>query len=403
MSISLEEAQKIIRENTMELLETVVVNVEDANAYVLAEDIYAQMDQPPFHRSPLDGYALLAADTEGASKENPKYLHIIEDIAAGQYPQKEVRSLQATRIMTGAPIPMGANCVIRQEETDYGEEDVAIYSQLKAFQNYCFQGEDVRQGMIILRKDTKLNFLHIGMLCSQGISTVKVYRRPRVLLITTGDEVVSYERDLSPGKIYNFSHFALKQRLADWNVEVVSIHFDDNEKLMSEYIEANGETCDVIITTGGVSVGRKDILHQVYDRLGVDKIFWRVELKPGSPAMHTIYKKTPIISLSGNPFATLVTFELLCRGCVAKLLHDETIQIHYKEAVLQDEFTKASPGRRFVRAYYKDGKVFLKTANHMSGAIMSMVDCNCYIDIPTGSQGVAQGEIVRIFPYNNEE
>lgn len=401
MSISLEDAQQIIRSHTRQILEIVTVNVEEANGFVLAENLYASVNQPPFNRSPLDGYALRAADTVGASKENPVQLQVIEEVDAGQYPEHEVRVMEATRIMTGAPIPRGADCVIRQEHTDYGVAEVCIYRELQPFDNYCYEGEDTKKDALILEKETKLNFLHIGMLCAQGIQQVNVYRKPRVLLITTGDEVVSYKETLTPGKIYNFSHYALKQRLLDCNVEVQAVHVADQEGTMCDLIEQCAKDSDLIITTGGVSVGRRDILHMVYQQLGVEKLFWRVNIKPGSPAMFTVYQGTPIISLSGNPFATLVTFELFVREPLARLLHDPTIEIQYKEAVLQDTFTKGCLARRYVRAYYEKEKVYLVTDNHMSGSIMSMAKCNCYIEIPASGEGVQLGTTVRIFTYLN--
>lgn len=401
MAISLEDAQRMIKKHITPLVDTIEVNIEEANAYILAEDVYASMNQPPFDRSPLDGYALVAEDTVGASLEHPITLAVVEEVAAGQYPKKEVKDMHATRIMTGAPIPKGANCVIRQEDTDYGEKQVQIYTELEPFQNYCYQGEDVKCGTLILTKETKLNFLHIGMLSAQGISTVRVYRRPKVLLITTGDEVVPYHQALPQGKIYNFSHYALKQRIQDSKAEVDAFHMTDEAQKIRDYIQKHAKKYDLILTTGGVSVGKKDILHEVYDLLGVEKLFWKVAVKPGSPAMFTMYEDTPIISLSGNPFATLVTYDLFVRDVLGEFLHDKSIAIAYQDAILQDDFKKYSPGRRFVRAYYEEGKVYFPTDIHMSGAIMSTAGCNCFLDIPAGNKGLAKGAKVRIFTYVN--
>ncbi len=401
MSIALEEAQKIIRNHTSQMLETVFINVEEVNGCILAEDVYARIDQPPFPRSPLDGYALRACNTEGASLDQGVRLKVIEEIDAGQYPKKEVGEGEATRIMTGAPIPNGADCIIRQEHTDCGEITVEIYKELKVFDNYCFRGEDVEQETLLLRKDTKLNFLHIGILCAQGIAQVKVYRKPRVLLITTGDEVVSYKDELPLGKIYNFSHYALKQRLLDCHAEVFGFHIEDSEEKMCAFIKMYAKNCDLIVTTGGVSVGKRDILHQVYALLGIEKLFWRAQIKPGSPAMFGVYKETPIISLSGNPFATLVTFDLLVREPLAVLSHDSSVAIQYQEAVLQDDYKKYCPARRYIRAYVENHKVYLPSDNQMSGSIMSMGKCNCFIEVPSESKGLYIGDVVRLFTYVN--
>ena len=156
---------------------------------MLAQDITAPINQPPFDRSPLDGYALRAEDSVGASKERPVRLKVIEEVYAGDFPQKEVKDRTAARIMTGAPIPKGANCILRQEETLEENGDVLIYSQLKAWDNYCYAGEDMEKGDLVLKKETLLNFAGIGILASLGIKEVLVYKRPKVAVISTGDEL----------------------------------------------------------------------------------------------------------------------------------------------------------------------------------------------------------------------
>lgn len=396
MAIELESAVGIILNNIKPIQREIDVDLEKSNRYILSQNIYATINQPPFNRSPLDGYALYSEDTKNASLENPIKLKVIEEVFAGGYPKKELISGFATRIMTGAPIPDSADCIIRQEDTDYGMEEVSIYKSLKPYQNYCFIGEDRKKDSLLCEKGTKLNFMSMAVLSSQGIKKVKVYDKSKVLLITTGDELLYITEELKQGKIFNSNLYALQQRLIDLGCDVTSLHMGDNYDKIVDLIKSEYHKYDLILSTGGVSVGKKDILHDVYEKLGCEKIFWKVKLKPGTPAMFTVYNDTPILSLSGNPFASIATFELLARPLLSKLNNDNTIALKYKKAKMLNEFLKESPSRRFIRAMYEDGNVTLEVNNHSSGSIGNMINVNCLIDIPSGNKGLTVGDTVDV-------
>lgn len=358
LKIELEKAIELITESIKEIERFEEIKLIDAGGRIIYEDIYAPMNNPPFDRSPLDGYALIAEDTKGASKENIKKLTVVDCIFAGGYSEKTLKRGQAARIMTGAKIPKGANCVIKQEKTDYGEDEVEIYQELNKYDNYCFKGEDIKKGDLLVKKDELINYVHQGVLASMGISKVKIKAKPRIVLIVTGDEVRAPGQTLKEGKIYDSNLHLIYSRLNEFGLPpVISQIIEDNGEKVGEKIQEIVDEVDLIITTGGVSVGEKDILHDAFKLIGAERIFWKVNLKPGTPVMYSLYKNKPIISLSGNPFAALINFELLVRPALSKISGNKNLQYKRASAIMKNEFNKPSMTRRFIRAYFNNGKV----------------------------------------------
>ena len=339
----------------------------------------------PFDRSPLDGYALRSADLAGADRDHPAVLEVVDTVYAGDEARIPVGPGQAVRIMTGAMLPPGCDCVVPQEDTDRGDP-VSVFVSLKPFQNYVYQGEDYRKG-------TRLDAASLGVLAGAGITEAEVCRRPRVGLLTTGDEVVSPGTALPAGKIYGSNQMLLAARLAELGFETETAHRGDDPAAVAEAMRELLETCDVLLTTGGVSVGDKDIFHQALPLLGAERSFWRVNLKPGTPAMYSLYQGKPILSLSGNPFAAFTTFELLARPLLAALSGEEGPR--WGEGVLDTPFPKASPRRRFIRGRYEHGHITLPEG-HSSGMLASLVGCNCLAELPAGSPPAEAGTRVRI-------
>ena len=358
----------------------------------LASHVTAPMDQPPFDRSPLDGYALRSADLTGANREHPAVLEVVDTVYAGDEARIPVGPGQAVRLMTGAMLPPGCDCVAPQEDTDRGDP-VSVFVSLKPFQNYIYQGEDYRKGVRLLGKGTRLDAAALGVLAGAGITEAEVYRRPRVGLLTTGDEVVSPGTPLPAGKIYGSNQMLLAARLSELGFEPETAHRRDDPAAVAEAMRELLEICDVLLTTGGVSVGDKDIFHQALPLLGAERIFWRVNLKPGTPAMYSVYEGKPILSLSGNPFAAFTTFELLARPLLAALSGEEGPR--WGEGVLDTPFPKASPRRRFIRGRYENGHITLPEG-HASGMLASLVGCNCLAELPAGSPPAEAGTRVRI-------
>ena len=369
--------------------ETEEVELNKAGGRILAQDMVAEFNNPPFDRSPVDGYACKAEDLAGASSEHPVKLKVMEEIDAGQYSERVVESGQAVRIMTGAAIPKGCDCCIFQEDTDYGEETVEIYREVKQWDNYCFAGEDFKKGTTLLKKGNHIGYVEAAVLAGMGAAKVPVYRRPKVVLLTTGDEVVEPGNPLPAGKIYNSNMTMLSARMMELGIEPFYMEaVKDNPQVMAEKIKEIAEQADMIITTGGVSVGKKDIMHESVRLIDAERIFWRVNMKPGMPTLFSVYEnasggKVPVISLSGNPFGVAVTIELLIRPALEKMMQNSAIGLKEVTGVMANDFVKGIKGRRFIRAYWENGRFHLPNGLHSNGVLSSMAGCNCLIDTKT--------------------
>lgn len=396
--ISVEQAMEQILQYTPVINETEEVELNKAGGRILAQDMVAEFNNPPFDRSPVDGYACKAEDLAGASSEHPVKLKVMEEIDAGQYSERAVEHGQAVRIMTGAAIPKGCDCCVYQERTDYGEDFVEIYTEQKQWDNYCFAGEDFKKGTTLLKKGTHIGYVEAAVLAGMGAAKVPVYRQPRIVLLTTGDEVVEPGNPLPAGKIYNSNMTMLSARLRELGIEPFYMEaVKDDPQIMAEKLKEAAEQADMIITTGGVSVGKKDIMHESLRLLNAERIFWRVKMKPGMPTLFSVYNKegsnesvsekcmakVPVISLSGNPFGVAVTVELLIRPALEKMMQNPAIGLKEVTGVMADDFVKGIKGRRFIRAYWEDGKFHLPNGLHSNGVLSSMAGCNCLIDTKT--------------------
>lgn len=391
--ISLEQAVELALAHTGAVTDTDEVPLLEAPGRILAEDMAASFDNPPFDRSPIDGYACRAADVAGASKGHPARLEVAREIDAGQYSTEEVGEGQAVRIMTGAAIPPGCDCCIRQEDTDYGEKQVCIYRSEKAWGNYCFKGEDFKKGSVLLEKGRKIGFLEVGILAGMGKEQVPVLRLPRAAVFSTGDEVVHPGQPLPPGKIYDSNQALVSARLLGLGVEIAHVEaMPDNPAAMAEALTKAAEEADLVISTGAVSVGKKDIMHEALAQAGAQRVFWRVLVKPGMPTLFSVCGDTPILSLSGNPFGVVVMLELLARPMLQKQKQDDSLKLVRVTGTMAGRFGKASPVRRFVRAFWDRGIFHLPKGLHSNGALASMAGCNCLLDIPPGTPPLEKGD-----------
>lgn len=397
--LQLEKAENLLCEQVNPMKETETIPLLKAIGRMIAQDGKALEDQPPFPRAPLDGYAVRGIDTTGAEKENSKTFTVIGKVCAGSVFKGEVKEREAVRIMTGAPIPKGADTVIRQEDTDYGEEEVKIFSSSKAYENYCPQGEDYRAGQTLIKNGSKILGAQAAILASLGIAEVEVYQRAKIAVISTGDEVMQPGKELESGKIYDSNLHYICARLIELGIEpMVSCHCSDDTVQMAEMIKRIAPKADLIITTGGVSVGEKDIMHEVLTFLNAKKLFWQVDIKPGAPTLAADYLNTLIICLSGNPYGAAANFELLVRPVIGKLTGDCAWIVKKKKAVLQNNFFKRSGVRRFLRGWEDSGKVWVVTGNQSSGALASMLNSNCLIEISKNREGARKGDQVWIHP-----
>ena len=394
--ITLEQASALVTQG-LTPLGSETLPLRQAAGRTLAADVTAPLDQPPFDRSPLDGYALRSADTAGASEAQPVSLRVVDTLYAGDTARVAVGPGQAARIMTGAMLPPGCDCVIRQEDTDMGLETVGIRRGLKRHDNYCFRGEDYAAGALLLRAGDRLDAAAVGVLASAGLDRAEVRRRPSVCILSTGDEIAAPgTQPLPPGKIYASNGDLLLARLAELGVARTEYALvPDDPAAVARAIAQASEGFDLVITTGGVSVGAKDILHDALPLAGCEVLFWKVMVKPGTPVMYARRGGTPVLSLSGNPFAATVNFELLGRPILAALAGEPRLLPRPASAVLDSPFDKGSGIRRFLRGRYEGGRVTLP-AGHSSGQLASLIGCNCLVDVPARSGPLAPGDRVDV-------
>ncbi|MGG7153686.1 molybdopterin molybdotransferase MoeA [Clostridium perfringens] len=399
--IALEEALEILNKNT-KALKSEVVSIKDSLKRVLYGDVKSKINNPPFNKSVFDGYAFKSEDSKGTSKENPIELKIVDEIFAGMWPEIEIKHGEAIRIMTGAPIPVGADCVLKQEETERHGDLVKIFKEMKSYENISFMGEDIKIGETLIKKGKRLDYADLGIMSSSGISEVLVYKKPRVSIISTGDEVCDINSTLKPGKIYDSNLYSLSARIEELGYNVLSMeHVGDNIIKIGEAIEKAFEKSDIVFTTGGASVGEKDLMQKVSESIGFEKLFWKIKIKPGSAVVCSKREEKILISLSGNPNAALTTFELLGKSVLKKLEgEEENINIKREKGVLMDSFNKKSPQRRFLRGNIiydeKGAKVYITQIKSGNGILSSLLNANCLIEIEKGNEGLNRGEVVNI-------
>lgn len=397
--ISLEEAISILDSNVNHL-EIEEINLSEAVKRIIAEDIYSKIDNPPFDKSAMDGYAIIAEDSESNEKVN-----VIDRVFAGEICKSKLYRKNAVRIMTGAPIPSGANAVIKQEDVILDDNGYIILNKkVKINENICFKGEDIKKGTLLVKRNKKLDFADIGILASTGIDKIKVYKKPKIALISTGDEVTDIDEVLSQGKIYNSNKYTIISRVKELGYEVDYIkHVRDIEGEIGSVIDEISKNVDLVITTGGVSVGEKDLLSESIDKINGKRLFWKVKMKPGSAVLCSIINRSIVISLSGNPTAALTGFELFVKTALEKLSGYPVLEIKREKAILCDDFIKKSPQRRFIRGrvVIEEGlqKVYITQIKSGNGILSSNLNSNCMIEVEAGSEGVKAGSLVDILKF----
>ena len=299
------------------------VPLDDALGSILAEAVTSPLDIPPWTNSAMDGYAARADDVRGASAEHPRELRIVETIPAGSFPTLAIGPGECARIFTGAPLPEGADSVIRQEDTDAAGEVVRIRSSRDAGVNFRLAGEDVRKDSVVLEAGTDLGPAAVGVLASLAVAHPVVYRRPRVGILGSGDEIVDVDRadEIRSGRKVASSNthtlMALVTRAGGIPVNLGIAR--DTRESMREHLE-RATDCDLLVTTAGISVGEHDYVLPTLQEMGLDLKFWKLRMRPGAPVGFGLLRSLPWIGLPGNPVSTMVTFELFVRPAIRKMM-----------------------------------------------------------------------------------
>ncbi|MBQ5317416.1 MAG: molybdopterin molybdotransferase MoeA [Oscillospiraceae bacterium] len=380
--ITLETARDLILSHTSPIRSYDVTPLEELCGRVCAEDVYAPADHPSFSRSAMDGYAVRAEDIKNASPDSPAVLDVIATVYAGDHTGK-FAPCTAVRVMTGAFIPQGYDTVVMQEDTDEGEERVSIYRSLRAFTNYCHAGEEFHKGDLLIRKGTLTDRVHIFRAASAGIAAVRTVTPPRIGIIATGSELDLAGTPHIEGHIYNGLMPMLCASVQRFGAECVyCLGCEDDTVDISETIQGVIGDVDMLITTGGVSVGKRDLMPDVFADLRAKILFHGTDIQPGTPTMAGVYDGKVILALSGNPFAAIANLDYYFPYIISRLTGCESLLTEEKTAVLADRYDKVNRLRRFVRARFADGMVYLPTDRHFSSVAGNLTECNCYIDIP---------------------
>jgi len=395
---SLGNAVKLIEDN-QKYTDIEEIPIGEAHKRVLAEDVMAFHDSPPFDKSAMDGFALIAEDTFGASNSAPKQLRIVDAIGAGDFSSKTVNQNEAIVIATGAPIPDGANAVLMKEYTTTEGDDLTIYSQVTPGENVSPKSEDIKKGQKILDKNTFIRYQELGLIASAGYDTVKVFKKPRVKLIITGNELVEpTKEEIDKAKIINSNQFTIKAMVEDSGAECDIVHAGDTFDEVKKAVLEASEDYDVIMTTGGTAISKGDVVLDVVDDLG-EILFHGVAIRPGKPAGAGIVNGKMIFTLSGQPVAAMSQFDMFARKYLFEM-QGRSFDFHIVKRTSQLKIPSQLGRTDFIRAVTDD--VYAKhVLNRGSGIIRSMVEANSYIIIDENDEGYQKDDIVDVVLFDS--
>ena len=395
---SLQNAIKLISDN-QKFTDCEEISIHDAHKRVLAEDIISHHNSPPFDKSAMDGFALKGENTFGASQSAPKTLKIVDAIGAGDFCDKTINEGEAIVIATGAPIPDGADAVLMKEYTTTDGDELTIYSQVTPGENVSPKAEDIKKGQTILNKNTFIRYQELGLIASAGYDTVKVFKKPRVKVIITGNELVEpTKEEIDKAKIINSNQFTIKAMIEDSGAIADIDHAGDTFEEVREAVLKASKEYDVIMTTGGTAISKGDVVLDVVDDLG-SVLFHGVSIRPGKPIGAGIVNDKVIFTFSGQPVAAMSQFDIFARKFLFKMQgRDFEFDIVKKQAMLK---IPSQLGRTdFIRAYTDEDHT-RHVLNRGSGIIRSMVEANSYIIIDENDEGYQKGDMVDVVFFNS--
>jgi molybdopterin molybdotransferase len=387
------------------------IPIEDSYGQFLGSDLIADHDVPFFNRSPYDGFAVRAKDTEEASRNNPVALEVIGEIGAGNVFEDKVGERQAVRIMTGAQIPDSCDAVVMLELANEFELDGKPYFELKrkskVGENISFIGEDTKKGTVLASKGTYINPGIVALLATFGYKQVPVSRKPKVGILATGSELLEVDQALEPGKIRNSNAYMVYAQVKRAGGEPIYLgqYSDDFDTCFNQISEALAKV-DILISTGGVSVGDYDYLPAIYEKLGANVLFNKIAMRPGSVTTVAELNGGLLFGLSGNPSACYVGFELFTRPIIRSFLHSEKPFLKKEIAILGSDFKKANPFDRFVRGHlgFDNGRLVANPIGlDKSNVVSSLGQADILIQLPGGTKGYEAGMEVTVILLEDQE
>lgn len=387
------------------------VSFYDCDQRRLAEPVIAANNVPSFDKSPYDGFAFRSTDTKYATWDNAVAFKVVEHIGAGQIAAKQLQEGEAARIMTGAKIPAGADCVAMFEVCQSYEKDgqpyMSVKRQMQEGQNIINEGSEVPEGEILLEAGTLINPGVKALLATFGYSEVAVAKKPVVGVIATGTELLDVDEPLEPGKIRNSNAYMISAQIkqAGGEYRYFGKLADELESSYQTIKDALDEV-DILITTGGVSVGDFDLMPEIYEKLGAEVLFNKVAMRPGSVTTVAVRGDQLLFGLSGNPSACYVGFELFVRPVLQYCLFNRQPYLKRIKATLGSDFSKPNPFTRFVRSYitFAEGEVTVQLAGmDKSNVVSSLAHTTCLLELPGGTRGFEAGAAVDVLLLNNTE
>ncbi|WP_099362331.1 gephyrin-like molybdotransferase Glp [Fredinandcohnia onubensis] len=388
-----------------------LVPIEASYGRFLAENLIADHDVPHFDRSPYDGFAVRASDTTDAGQDHPIEFEVIEEIGAGSVAVKKVGAFQAVRIMTGAQMPAECDAVVMLELTNEyernGKKYMSIKRPFKSGDNVSFQGEDTKKDSVLVEKGIFINPGVKALLATFGYHQVEVAKKPVIGIYATGTELLDVHEELVPGKIRNSNSYMVSAQIE--RVGAVPKYFgklSDDFDLCFEAIKNALNEVDILITTGGVSVGDYDYLPAIYEKLGAEVLFNKIAMRPGSVTTVAQLKGKLLFGLSGNPSACYVGFELLVRPVVRTRLYSNQPHLLKMKAELSADFPKPNPFTRFVRSRisFSDGKILVTPSGlDKSNVVSSLAGANALMVLPGGTRGFGNGDEVEVLLLEDQE
>jgi molybdopterin molybdotransferase len=376
-------------------VETETLPLTDCAGRVLARELKAAENVPPFDRSPYDGYAFRSADSSRASKETPVTLRIIEEVPAGAVPTRLCTQGTAIKILTGAPIPQGADAVVPYERTQFTDTQVTLFSPAKLGENIVYAGEDVHRGDVLARMGTVIDAGLAGTLAGQGVAAPQVYRVPKIGILSTGNEVTEVGQTLESGKIYNSNRYTLTAAVKALGCQPVFLGLaGDSVEDICALVRQGLDTCDAVLSTGGVSVGDYDLTPDAMEQAGVELLFRGVQLKPGMACAYGVGQGKLVCGLSGNPASSLTNFYAVAVPALKKLTGAGDYLPREITVTLAQDFTKKSPCTRLLRGTLdlSDGTARMRLPADQGNVVLSsVIGCDVMAVVPGGTGPLTAG------------